>query len=95
MCREEMRLSQYDVVRVVAISKVKAPESEIDQRPPIVGDVATILEVYDNPPGYELECSDSEGITIWLGGYSLNDMSLKLVEENTLPGAEGGGRHRA
>jgi hypothetical protein len=83
MCREEMKFHQYDVVRVVARNKPKPPESDLDQRPPAVGDIATVLEVYDNPPGYKLECSDSEGITIWLGGFSPDDLSLELVKEDT------------
>jgi len=43
--------------------------------------IATVLEVYENPSGYELECSDSDGITIWLGGYFPEDLSLELVVE--------------
>ena len=71
--------SQYDVVRVVSILDkssvlVDAPNC---RRPPKVGDLATILEVYRDPYGFELECCDSDGFTIWLGGYSPAQLLLE------------------
>ncbi len=73
----------YDVVRVVAIldkASVCANDPNC-RRPPKVGDVATILEVYDDPYGFELECCGVDGFTIWLGGYSPSQLLLAPVNE--------------
>lgn len=59
-----MKFQQYDVVRLMEM-RVPMPElaDEFNLRQPVVGDVATIVEIYTKPPGYELECSDGNGIT--------------------------------
>lgn len=76
----ENQLNCYDVVRVVGIlNDAVLTDSPHHQRPPRVGDQATILAIYTDPPGFELECSDSNGITIWLGGYSPDDLVLERV----------------
>ena len=76
-------IKQYDVVRIVRIlNDAAARESPFGQRPPRIGDEATVLEIYTDPPGYELECSGSDGVTIWLGGYSPNDLELQRVGAN-------------
>jgi hypothetical protein len=48
-------------------------------RPARVGDVACIVEVYEAPPGYELECSDDNGITEWLLAFSEDEADFELV----------------
>jgi hypothetical protein len=48
-------------------------------RPPRVGDVATIIEVYDTPPGYELECSGEGGITEWMLSFSSEEADFELI----------------
>ncbi|MEL6105403.1 MAG: hypothetical protein AAFU85_05180 [Planctomycetota bacterium] len=73
----------YDVVRVVSILDeatviVDAPNC---RRPPKMGNIATILEVYQDPYGFELECCDANGATIWLGGYT----PAQLLLEPNLP----------
>lgn len=73
-------ISQYDVVRIVKVLSERAKQmSPNDRRPPEPGDEATVLEVYFHPPGHELECSDENGITIWLGSFSPSDLELELV----------------
>jgi len=59
-------MKQYDVVRVAAIRGDRfACERPSFQRHPQVGDVGTILEVYDD--AFEVECSErNTGVTIWL-----------------------------
>ena len=52
-----------------------------DIRPPQVGDVASVIEIYDNPPGYELECSDKNGITEWMHAFSPEEIKLENVVE--------------
>lgn len=71
-------LSQYDVVRVVSILDMAAllDQTSNCRRMPRVGDLATILEVYSDPFGFELECTDPDGYTVWLGGYSLSQLQL-------------------
>lgn len=70
----------YDVVRLTALSKpVHVEPDGVSVRVPRVGDVATIIKVYENPCGYELECSGSDGITEWLWAFAPSDVELKKI----------------
>jgi hypothetical protein len=75
-----MSFKAYDVVRLIAINndKLSLPDT-FNTRPPTVGDIATILEIYNDPPGFELECSDNVGGTVWLLGVQEKDVQLELV----------------
>jgi len=75
-----MLFKQYDVVRVIGIksNQIFQPDS-FNRRGPRIGDLATILEIYSEPFGYELECSDPNGITEWLGGFGPDEMELELA----------------
>ena len=76
----DQTFKQYDVVRVKALRKpVHFEPDGTNRRAPQVGDVAAILEVYKNPPGYELECSGSDGITEWLRAFSPNDIEIEKI----------------
>jgi len=76
-----MKFAKYDVVRILSLSGRDFGESDtFDSRAPQVGDIATILEIYDDPPGYELECSDSSGITEWLGGFRQDEVTFERVK---------------
>jgi len=76
-----MQHAQYDVVKVTAIRRAVSFEpDDTNRRLPRVGDIATIVEVYANPPGYELECSDHEGITEWLLAFRPEDIELEPVK---------------
>lgn len=76
-----MKFAQYDVVRIVAICKPLIDSDDVfNLRRPVVGDVATIVEIYSTPPGYELECSNSSGITQWLTAFTPNEIELELVK---------------
>jgi len=58
-------MKQFDVVKVIAIRDNRfASDEGFDKRAPLIGDVGTVLEVYAD--AYEVECSDSDGTTIWL-----------------------------
>ena len=60
-----MRLPLLDEVRVTAIRAHRFDgEPVFEQRHPRVGDVGVILAVHAD--AYEVECSDADGITIWL-----------------------------
>ena len=74
-----MKFKQYDVVRIVALNMEKfALADESNLRRPMVGDVATIIELHSSPVGYELECSDANGITQWLMAFRPEDVMLEL-----------------
>lgn len=75
-----MKLSQYDVVRLKAI-RVPVPTlvDACNLRQPAVGDTAYIIEIYSDPLGYELECSDANGITQWLMAFAPDDIELERV----------------
>jgi hypothetical protein len=75
-----MGFAQYDVVRVKALRKqVVVEQDAFNKRNPMIGDVATIVEVYTSPPGYELECSDADGITEWLLAFAPEEIVLEKV----------------
>jgi hypothetical protein len=77
-----MNFKQYDVVK---IKSFKNPNNLIksidDERLPEIGDIATIIEIYNKPRiGYELECSNSKnGFTIWLHSFAEEEIELEKV----------------
>jgi len=74
-------MNQYDVVRIKEIiSLPKFNADAFNQRSPQVGDIATIVEIYREPfLAYELECTDSDGITLWLQTITLKDVILEVI----------------
>ncbi|MBX7228448.1 MAG: DUF4926 domain-containing protein [Burkholderiaceae bacterium] len=76
-----MQFAQYDVVMVKSFLTEKLAEADaFNRRPPRVGDVATIIEIYSNPIGYELECSDADGITEWMVAFEPHEVELELIK---------------
>jgi hypothetical protein len=76
-----MQHAQYDVVKVKVIRRAVSFEPDgTNRRPPRVGDIATIVEVYADPSGYELECCDPDGITEWLLAFRPEDIELEPVK---------------
>ena len=78
-----MLFSQYDVVRIldlVSSPLSRASSSGIGEETPSVGDIATVLEVYSNPPGYELECCSVDGSTRWVMAFAPSDLVLEKVQ---------------
>lgn len=74
-----MEFKQYDEVRIMAFRvEQTALAGESNLRQPEVGDIATIIELYSSPSGYELECSDANGITQWLMAFRPEDVVLEL-----------------
>jgi Domain of unknown function (DUF4926) len=68
-------MKQFDVVKVTVIRGDRFTDEEVFyKRAPMVGDVGAILEVY--PDAYEVECSDSDGSTIWLGAMYPDELGL-------------------
>lgn len=76
-----MRFSQFDVVRLTNIHKPLALQNDgINRRLPKIGDVAAVVEIYPCPLGYELECTDEEGVTEWLLTFASTDIDLEIVK---------------
>jgi hypothetical protein len=70
----------YDVVKIKKLHKpIDFQPDGTSVRAPIVGDVAAVIEVYTTPPGYELECSGRDGITIWLHAFAPEEVELEVV----------------
>jgi hypothetical protein len=75
-----MSVKIYDVVKIKKLHKpVDFQPDGTSIRAPIVGDVAAVVEVYSNPPGYELECSGRDGITLWLQAFAPEEVELEVV----------------
>jgi hypothetical protein len=79
------KYKQYSVVKLKNIKRqFSVDELSFDKRAPKVGDIATIIEIYEKPTlGYELECSDENRITEWLFAFSPEEVEFELVEEIT------------
>lgn len=70
----------HDVVRITELLQpVRSGPGEGDVRKPQVGDVAWVIEIYKNPPGYELECSDKNGNTEWMQAFSTDKIKLEKI----------------
>ncbi len=78
----EMRmttLKQYSMVRVRQL--LHPPEHydgwRLNQRPPRVGDMGTIVDILQAqglPNKFVVECSDPEGVDIWLADFSSEEL---------------------
>jgi len=83
-----MSLRQYDVVRVRKL--LHPPEVHdgwrVNQRPPRVGDVGTVVEIL-KAPGYSdcyvVESCDSDGFTIFLGYFQEDELEAFDVDQPT------------
>ncbi len=70
----------HDVVRIIELLQpVRSELREGAVRQPHVGDVAWVIEIYKNPPGYELECSDKNGNTEWMQAFSTDKIKLEKI----------------
>ena len=71
---------QYDVVRIKALPLSSQIPNQFDLRMPRIGDIATIIEIYTKPVGYELECSDQDGITQWMMAFAPGEAEFEHVD---------------
>lgn len=78
-------MEQFTVVRIKKINKAFRKEELFNgERLPEVGDVATIVEIYEEPNlGYELECCNENGGTVWLMTFHPEDAEFEIVATNT------------
>lgn len=75
-----MNFQQYQTVRIVKLNH----EAEyydgwkFNARPLAIGDIGTLVDILKAPSmldGYVVECSDQNGITIWLGTFSEDELA--------------------
>jgi uncharacterized protein YjaZ len=75
------RLKRYGPVRVRQLfqAAVEYDDWRVNQRPPRVGDVGTLLDIL-NAPGlpdrYVVESSGADGITVWLGDFAAEELEV-------------------
>jgi hypothetical protein len=74
-----MPFEQYSLVRVGQL--LCSPDDydgwRINQRPPQVGDIGTLLDILQVPglpDRYVVECSGGYGVDIWLGEFSAEEL---------------------
>jgi hypothetical protein len=72
-------LKQYGLVRVRQLLQPAAEYDgwRVNQRPPQVGDVGTLLDILraaDLPDRYVVESSGADGITVWLGDFTAEEL---------------------
>ena len=74
-----MPFEQYSLVRVRQL--LRSPSDYdgwgFNQRPPQVGDTGTLLDILQasgSSDGYVVECSGSDGVTVWLGVFSAEEL---------------------
>lgn len=65
-----MSIHEYDVVRV----RRPVPEHQLPE-----GAIGAVVMVYEDPPGYEVEFCDGDGVTIAL--VTLSEADLEKVPE--------------
>lgn len=79
-------INQYDYVRIISLHRTFQPEEVIGTRLPAVGDVAAVIEIYENPElGYELESVHEDGNTNWLVTVVSSDVELERIQEPIPP----------
>ena len=71
-------MKPYDVVRIIALRDQRFSKLSADyERNPRIGDTGTIIEVYSNPEtAFEVECTSSNGCTIWLAAMYPEELRL-------------------
>ncbi|GLV59196.1 hypothetical protein KDH_60240 [Dictyobacter sp. S3.2.2.5] len=71
-------MEEFDVVRIVKLLNQKHIIDGDDAiiREPQVGDVGTIVMVYQQGAGYCMECVDDDGWTIWLANFTPEELEL-------------------
>ncbi|WP_090368217.1 hypothetical protein [Ferrimonas sediminum] len=71
-------MKQYSVVRIKRLKKqFEHSDLSVGTRAPRAGDVATVVDVYDD--AFDLECSDDDGSTLWLELFRPDDADLDIV----------------
>lgn len=81
------KLRQYERVRVVRL--LHPPDHydgwRVNQRPPVIGDTGTLIDILHAPDGsvdYVVESSGPDGVSIWLGDFLAEE--IEPIEPATL-----------
>lgn len=72
-------LKQYRLVRVRQLLQPPAEYDgwRVNQRPPQIGDVGTLLDILHAPglpDRYVVESSEADGVTVWLGDFLAEEL---------------------
>ena len=71
-------MRQYSVVKIKSLNKEFIySDKSFGSRVPQVGDIGTVVDVYDD--AFDIECSDKNGVTIWLELFEPCDGELELL----------------
>jgi uncharacterized protein (DUF3820 family) len=72
-------LRQFGLVRIRRL--LQPPETydawKVNQRPPQVGDVGTLLDILQSlglPDRYVVESSGADGVSVWLGDFAAEEL---------------------
>ena len=77
-------LGTFDGVRVLSVEGMQWSRFPEDGRPPRIGDVATVVDVLHvpgHPDGFECECVDEHGRTLWVETF--HGESLEPIAKDT------------
>lgn len=72
-------LEQYGLVRIRQLLRCPAEYDgwRVNQRPPRIGDVGSLLDILHAPglpDRYVVESSDADGVTVWLGDFAAEEL---------------------
>ena len=83
-------LEQYQLVRIKTL--LQSPNEydgwRLNKRPPWVGDIGTLLEPLHAdglPDRYVVECSETNGTTVWLSDFHRDELEPLTDIESTIP----------
>ena len=73
--------NELDHVRVVRLNHPtrEVTGTERVRRQPVVGDSGTVVALVKHaskPPGYDVECVDAAGMTLWLAEFDRDELAL-------------------
>jgi len=73
-----MAFKKFDKVRIIKIRNINMKlRSRLEVATPKAGDIAVTIDVYERLIlGYELECSDKDGISQWQLAFTPCEMEL-------------------
>jgi len=78
-------LRQYNSVQIKVLHRVfSASDVSLGEEIPAVGDMATIIEVYESPRmAYELESVAPDGTTRWMATFEPGDADFDIISRYT------------
>ncbi len=81
-----MNFKQYDIVKIFKFKdSISWSDDGISKREPQIGDIATIIEIYNSPAlGYELECINDAGDTEWLHSFGADELELEFINKHNI-----------